>query len=96
MHRCFRRIRPIFKSETLHEEKEGMGVESGPNGGNNSVAAVEDVINYVFDALDVNHAGQVDFWEFACGLSVSFARASVAIRLHAVCFYANATARSCI
>lgn len=73
VHRCVRQLRVVTPNGTRDKETESPGdgeeLASEPN---YNLAAAEDVMDRLFDAVDVGNAGDVDFCEFASALSVSW------------------------
>lgn len=71
VHRCVRQLRAMTHNGAQHDETENLGdgkeVAGDPN---YNPAAAEDVMDRLFDAVDVRDAGDVDFCEFASALSV--------------------------
>lgn len=73
VHRCVRQLRETVRKKDRRVETKSL-VDGTPVAGepNHTSAAAEDVLDRLFDAFDVHNEGDVDFFEFASGLSVSW------------------------
>lgn len=73
VHRCVRQLRAMVREKARHRENESPEGDKGDVGEPTySPAAAENVMNRLFDAVDVHNAGDVNFCEFASALSVSW------------------------
>lgn len=60
-------------NQARHRENERLeGAKGVVSGHTYSSAAAENVMDHLFDAVDVRNAGDVNFYEFASALSVSW------------------------
>lgn len=69
VHRCIRQLlETVLKTDRCGQtDEKGVACETKHNS-----AAAEDVLDRLFDAFDVHNTGDVDFFEFASALSVSW------------------------
>lgn len=73
MHRCLRQLRAMVHNQARHRENEKVkGAKGAVSEHTYSSAAAENVMNRLFDAVDVGNVGDVNFCEFASALSVSW------------------------
>lgn len=71
VHGCVRRLRSTLHNEAHHRNIKRQDSNRGVCGENIYTPAAEDVVNRLFDAIDVRNVGDVDFRELASALSVS-------------------------
>lgn len=73
VHRCVRQLREPARNSDRRGETEGLADGKGvADESRHNSAAAEDVLDRLFDAFEVHDSGEVDFFEFASALSVSW------------------------